>query len=478
MNKNIVPVLIAVAAAVFAAIRIVRRNRRDSDSPYTDTAGARRGTADEGGVSDAVRAMPAAAFGSTAGRETWLVAAREIRERLRGRIFRIGTLILLALIAAAIVVPVLTRGKPHVQQVGLVGSPPGAAQSEIEAQVTADATNTGTTVRFVTEPSVAQARAELGSGRLDLVIVEGQGVRLIVDKPIAAPSTSGSSSLTAPSTTDTFVHAVSLTLGADQAFRAAGLTAGQADRVAHAGPVPITSLQPAAAKSAGTASYLGLVVIFLMLTQYNTWTLAGVAEEKSSRIAEVLLAAIRPGRLVAGKVLGIGLVAFGQAALLGAAAAGLAAAVGSDLLHGTAPAVLASTLIWLVLGYAFSSWVYAAAGSMAERRDQIQGLAFPLMLPSLVGYFFSEAVLGSGASSTLFDVLGYLPPTAPFVMPVLVGLGRVAWWQVAVSALVSILCTIAVARFAVGVYRRSILRTGHRVRLREVFPGRRFPASG
>jgi ABC-2 type transport system permease protein len=105
---------------------------------------------------------------------------------------------------------------------------------------------------------------------------------------------------------------------------------------------------------------------------------------------------------------------------------------------------------------------------MAERRDQIQSLAFPLILPSLVGYTYGEAVLASGDPSTLFEVLGYLPPTAPFAMPVLVGLGRVAWWQVAVSALISIVCTVAVARLAVGIYRRSILRTGSRVRLRDV----------
>ena len=58
---------------------------------------------------------------------------------------------------------------------------------------------------------------------------------------------------------------------------------------------------------------IGLVLVFVMLTQYLTWTLIGVMEEKSSRVVEVLLAAVRPVQLLAGKVLGIGLVALAQA---------------------------------------------------------------------------------------------------------------------------------------------------------------------
>ena len=66
-------------------------------------------------------------------------------------------------------------------------------------------------------------------------------------------------------------------------------------------------------------------------------------------------------------------------------------------------------------------------------------------------------------------MLGYLPPTAPFAMPVLVGLSAVTWWQFVASAAISVVCTVGVARVATSVYRRAILRTGRRVRLREVF---------
>ncbi len=78
-------------------------------------------------------------------------------------------------------------------------------------------------------------------------------------------------------------------------------------------------------------------------------------------------------------------------------------AVGSDLLHGTAPLVLACELLWLVLGYAFYCWVYAAAGSTAERQDQVQTLALPLSIPILLGYIFSITVASSGNPEPLLQ---------------------------------------------------------------------------
>jgi ABC-2 type transport system permease protein len=328
----------------------------------------------------------------------------------------------------------------------------------LRAAVVASATSVGTTVHLVPEADADAAHGDLRSGRIDLAIVDGR--ELIVDKAIG----------TVTSTTAQLALSVSKNLGLAEAVESAGLSATQVAELAGAKALPVKSLQPGTAKGAAqTTSTVGLILVFIMLTQYNTWILIGVMEEKSSRVVEVLLAAMRPVQLLAGKVLGIGLVAFAQAALVVAFALGLAEAVGSDLLRGTAPLVLVSTLVWLVLGYAFYCWVYAAAGSMAERQDQVQSLAVPLSLPIIFGYVMALIAAGSGSSSTFFKVLAYLPPTAPFAMPVLVGLGAVTWWEFAASAVVSIVCTVGMARLASSVYRRAILRTGRRVQLRELF---------
>lgn len=176
-----------------------------------------------------------------------------------------------------------------------------------------------------------------------------------------------------------------------------------------------------------------------------------------------------PLQLLGGKVLGIGLVAMVQASGLLAFALVLAKLVGSDLLKGTAPAMLAAALLWLVVGYAFYCWVYAAAGSLAERQDQIQTLALPLSIPMILGYVMALTAAASGHASAFFQVLAYLPPTAPFAMPTLIGLGAASWWQFAASVAISLATTVVVARLAAVIYRRAVLRTGRRVRVREIF---------
>jgi ABC-2 type transport system permease protein len=381
-----------------------------------------------------------------------LVAAREMRERFRGRIFRVGTLFILAVVAAAIVIPTLNKEKSQPQRVGLVGT----FSAQLRESVVSTAKSVGVTVDFVLETGAQQARSDLRSGRVSLAILDGR--ELVVNQPIRPTDSSAAAQI---------VFALAVNLGELEALQAAHLTPAQARELANARALPVKSLQPGTTRgTTNTTSLIGIILIFVMLSQYNTWILVGVMEEKSSRVIEVLLAAVRPIRLLTGKVLGIGLVALAQASVIVIFALLLAKSVGSDLLHGTAPMVLLSTLVWLILGYAFYCWVYAAGGSLVERQDQVQSLALPLSLPIIFGYVMALTAAASGNASPFFKVLAYLPPTAPFAMPVLVGLGEVAWWQFFISAAISVVCTVGVARLAAVIYRRAILRTGGRVKLR------------
>jgi ABC-2 type transport system permease protein len=443
--NELFPLLIIALAVIIA---IVRRSRvRPQLRRGELTAPEPDGTASGGTASRPLLLLPG---------DTGLVAARELRERLRTRGFRVGTLFILVVVAAAIVIPALLGSKPDVQRVGVVGGMP----AQLRAAVVADGRAAGTSVRLVAEPTRQVAATGLRGGRIDLAVIGGQQV--LLDKAIAPD---------ASSVTGQLARAVAKTVGTAGAMQAAGVTATQAGMIAAARPLPVASLQPG--EPAGTqrnTSFAGLVLVFIMLTQYNVWTLTGVMGEKSSRVAEVLLAAIRPAQLLTGKVLGIGLAAFAQAGLVVAFAFSLAKGVHSDLLHGTTPLVIGATLVWLVLGYAFYSWIYAAAGAMTERQDQVQSLSFPLGLPVIAGYLVAFNAAVSGSPSLLLHVFGYLPLTAPLVMPVLVSLGAVTWWQFAIAAVLSVACTVGVARAAVSVYRRAVLLTGRRVRLREVLP--------
>lgn len=383
-----------------------------------------------------------------------LVMQREIRQRIRGKIFQAGTVLILAVVAAVIVIPTLNRRTPQPQQVGVVG----ALAASLRATVVTSGQSVGTAVHVVHEANLPAAEHDVHTGRIDVAIINR---RTILVNQAVGP--------TDASTTAQLVRAVARNLGVVEAVDAAHLSARQASQLAGAKALPVTSLEPGTThRPTPTTSPVALILVFLMLSQYCTWTLIGVMEEKSSRVVEVLLAAVRPVQLLSGKVLGIGLVALTQAALILVFALGLARAVGTHLPHGTTPLVLVATLVWLVLGYAFYCWVYAAAGSMAERQDQVQTLALPLSIPIVFGYVMALTTISSGSPSAFFKVLAYLPPTAPFAMPVLVGLGTVTWWEFASAAAVSVVATVGVARLATSIYRRAILRTGRQVHLREV----------
>ncbi len=444
---------VAIAALVVVRFAIWRAKRRRRADPIA--AGAAAAAPDTAQLAAAAQRSRWNAVEAALG-DVGLVAGREIRERLRGRIFRVSTIFMLLAVGAAVVIPTLRKGSsgPTLQKVGVVGTVSPVARE----LVLAAAQSNKDKVQFVPEASVVVAKSDLKSGASYFSIIDSREVLLY--QPATASSSPADPGL---------VATIAEYLGVVIAYHRAHLTPAQAATVTNSQSVPIRTLVGSSkSANAKTPSIIGIVLLFYLLTQYCTWILIGVMQEKSSRVVEVLLAMVRPIQLLGGKVLGIGLVALGQALLLVGFALAIGAGVGSDLLKGSAPLGLLAELAWFVLGYAFYCWVYAAAGSTAERQDQVQTLALPLSIPILFAYIYSITVVSSGTPNAFFDVLAYLPPTAPFCMSVLVGLGKATWWEFLASALISIAATAGMAIFASRIYRRAVLRTGGRVGLRDL----------
>ena len=452
------------ALALVVAIRVVRHRRASSGQVSSGQVSSGQVSSRQASADSASPAPVRRVVGRWGRRRERarpalaLVAGREIRERTRSRFFVIGTVVLVLGVAAGVVVPVLQRGHRGVDRVGVVGH----LSTPIVRSIEALGPVLGTSVVVVPEPGIAAATAGVSDGNLTLLVVDGRQV--VVRRPFAPGNTS-----TAALLSEEVARVVALQSGLEKA----GLSPPEAARLAHPAPLPVRALQSQMIGSTGrTVGLYGVVLTFILLTQYGMWVLMGVVEEKASRIAEVLLSAIRPRQLLGGKVLGIGTVGLGQAAVVVGVALGLAGALHSTLLQGAALTSVVMALLWVVLGYALYCWVYAAAGSLAERQEHVQALAFPVQLPILVGYLVSLTALASGNASLLLRVIAFVPPTAPFAMPVLVSLGAASWWEVVVSAALTAATTVVVARVATRVYTRAILRTGQRVRLRSVLGSR------
>ncbi|HEX3565399.1 MAG TPA: hypothetical protein VHU17_08505, partial [Acidimicrobiales bacterium] len=204
---------------------------------------------------------------------TGLVARREIRERLRGRTFRVITLLLMAAIAAAVVIPSLSRNSKQTESVGVVGLLPVA----VRAELVGTGHSLGVTVNFRIEPDAAAADSDLRHGHIDLAI---SGTQLTTREPVSDSGTSDS---------DVFARVTASYLGAAESFQAARLSPAQAAILARTQPVSIRSLESSGRSATATGtSLIGVILTFILLTQYLTWTLMGVMEEKASRVVEVL----------------------------------------------------------------------------------------------------------------------------------------------------------------------------------------------
>jgi len=209
---------------------------------------------------------------------------------------------------------------------------------------------------------------------------------------------------------------------------------------------------------------LGTIILYLGLVTYGGWVTSGVLEEKSSRVAEVILSAVRPRELLAGKVIGIGLLGLGQFASI-AVAGTIAATWAGRHLPPSTPGAIGLIVVWFLLGYAFYCCAFAAAGAASSRQAEAPVAAGPLTLLILLGYLASLAIQ-SNPDGLLAQITPFIPPLAPMTMPARMLLGHAPPWELAASAALMLVATYGLVRLAGRAYSGNILRFGGRVTVR------------
>jgi len=216
---------------------------------------------------------------------------------------------------------------------------------------------------------------------------------------------------------------------------------------------------------AGLAFFVVLILYGQLLT-YGFWVATGVVEEKASRVIEILLSTIGPKQLLAGKVIGLGLLGLGQLLIVSAFGLVVASATGALEVDADLVAAIALSLGWFVLGYAFYASAYAVAGAMVPRQEEIQSSTTPLTMLILISLFIGFAV-NDDPDGTLAHVTAFIPPVAPVTMPSRIILGAAPAWEIAASAALMIVATLALIPVAGRIYAAVVLRTGSAVKLRE-----------
>ena len=208
------------------------------------------------------------------------------------------------------------------------------------------------------------------------------------------------------------------------------------------------------------------ILLYMQLLTYGLWVATGVVEEKSSRVVEILLSTLSPRALMAGKIVGLGLLGMGQ--LLLVVAVGIALALATGSLEANAadvgPALL--VLLWFPLGYALYASMYAATAALVSRQEDLQSATTPLTIVILVSFFVSFSALDS-PDGTLAKVASIVPFSAPLVMPGRMALGDASPVEVAAAIVLVVAATILLVRVGARVYSDAILRTGKPVKLLE-----------
>ena len=223
------------------------------------------------------------------------------------------------------------------------------------------------------------------------------------------------------------------------------------------------------------------LVLYMMIAIYGQSIMRGVLEEKTTRVAEVVVSSVKPDTLLAGKILGSGLVAVTQVTawlamslLMYQARAPLlkvfgvpAAAAGAIRIPSVAPMIGLALLLLFVLGFLFYAALFAAVGSMVSNQEDVQQAATPVMLLLISSIIFMQPIL-LNPSSTLATTMSLLPFSAPLMMPLRMALIAVPWYGIAGAlASVALGCLIAIWLSA-RIYRVGLLMYGKKPSFREL----------
>jgi ABC-2 type transport system permease protein len=220
------------------------------------------------------------------------------------------------------------------------------------------------------------------------------------------------------------------------------------------------------------------VLIFITIVIYGMWVAAGVVAEKSSRVMELLISAASPRQLVVGKALGIGLAGATQYLLvltpaivtllledrIATALLGPDAGIAPSL-QALSPGLVLAFGAYYALGFALYALIYAAAGSLVSRPEDLQIIALPLSLIAIAGYL--QAILAlTGGITGFIRVASYVPFWSPFVMMTRLSVGRVEPTELLVSIGVLLATIVVTGIVAIRIYAAGVLLYGQRPGLR------------
>lgn len=410
----------------------------------------------------------------------WHVARREYSQRVQSRTFFIVTLVLAAVGVGIALLPVGIRLIAGSEQVtaGLYAEPNTIEATELEAILAANAGEDSSTYEVVGVADQEAGKAQVRDGELDGLVSVTRTADGNLSFEVYTDATS-----TSPQLLAVRAAATQLTIG-DRLARA-GVDPAQAGEIFAPTAFEIEPVDPNATADpfsgpSGAVAYVLVILTFMAVITYGTWVATSVAEEKSSRVMELLITAASPRQLLAGKILGAGAAGLTQyLAILVAVMAGLLiqgfvaqrvlGESGASVLEGVNFMVLIPFTLLFVPGFLLYCTLYAGFGSLASRQEDVTQVTSPMLFIGMAGYFASFVAMATPDAGWV-KLLSLIPFFSPYLLPARYILAdNVQPWEWLVAAgLMAIFMAVALW-LAARIYSAGVLLYGQRASLRSVW---------
>jgi ABC-type Na+ efflux pump permease subunit len=377
-----------------------------------------------------------------------LVATREIVVRALNKGFLIGLVVNVVMIGGLIGFTSYMDGRTESFDVAVVAGDESAATALESAAGTAASDDQDIELNMVRVDSAAAAEAALEDETADAWLSSGAG-------------DAGGWTLSGWREPDNDLAALVESTVRDQVLAGRADAAGTTvDALTAGSDVETERLDgnPVDPQIVFVAGFVLAFLFFMGAVGSGSMIAGSVIEEKQSRLVEIIATAVPLRQLLAGKIIGSSVIALAQNLLL--AGVGLIGASFTDL-SAILPA-MSATMIWFVVfftvGFVAVAALYAVAGSLASRTEDLQYTTSPLMMLILAVY-----VVTFSADGMLERVLSYIPPASIVSMPVRVLNGDALWWEPLVSLLILVLATLGAVLLSERAYRGALMQTGGRV---------------
>jgi len=403
-------------------------------------------------------------------RNIFLIARREYLERIRTKGFMIATILIPLLMGGGIAISILIAKHAKSSSNIVIVSPSAQLAEDIKGQLNTD-TDGGMGLNIITPPSDKtrdNLRDLIKTKKIDGYLWVTPSAQAGA-KPTIEYRQGSSADL---ATRETVKEALDKVLTRERLV-AQGMSRADVDAMMK----PVDMKSDDQDEDSTGASFAGAYVLFFLMYMvimlYGMNVARSIIEEKTSRVFEVMLATIKPGEMMAGKVIGVGSVGLTQVGIWMIAAVILTATpLMTHMLGGGTHITISAQqvgffIVYFLLGYLLYSSIAAALGAMTNSEQELQQLNMFLVMPLALCMVTLPLVLNS-PNSIWSRILSLIPFCSPLLMYMRISVSPVPWYEIAASIALmaaTIYCTLWIAS---RIYRVGILMYGKKPGLSEI----------